>query len=121
MINVEHVSKTFKVSKRNAGFKEACRAFVRKEYQIVKALDDISFSISEGDRRNCFIYRNFYDLCCNLFFYNRRVRIHECIYRWCQRIWEISDWCIWKESITDLYIYYSLCFNTVLSCTVSTG
>lgn len=49
MIKVEHVRKTYKVSKRNAGFLPACKALFRKEYEYIHALDDISFTISDGE------------------------------------------------------------------------
>lgn len=49
MIQVDHISKTFKVSRRNAGFSEAFRALFHKEYECIKALDDISFTIQEGE------------------------------------------------------------------------
>ena len=49
MIKVEHISKTFKVSRRNAGFSEAFRALFHKQYECIKALDDISFQIEEGE------------------------------------------------------------------------
>lgn len=49
MIKVEHVSKTYKVSKRNAGFGPALKALFHKEYEYIHALDDVSFSISEGE------------------------------------------------------------------------
>ena len=49
MIQVEHISKTFKVSRRSAGFLEAFKALFHREYECVKALDDISFNIDEGE------------------------------------------------------------------------
>lgn len=49
MIEVKHINKTFKVAKRNAGFKEAARALFHKEYDYIKALEDVSFSIQEGE------------------------------------------------------------------------
>jgi ABC-2 type transport system ATP-binding protein len=49
MIEVEHISKTFKVSRRNAGFSEAFKALFHKRYECIKALDDISFTIEEGE------------------------------------------------------------------------
>ncbi|MDF2820579.1 MAG: transporter related [Clostridiales bacterium] len=49
MIKVDHISKTFKVAKRNAGFSEAVKALFNKQYEYVKALDDISFTINEGE------------------------------------------------------------------------
>lgn len=49
MIQVEHISKTFKVARRNAGFSEAFKALFHKQYECIKALDDISFTIEEGE------------------------------------------------------------------------
>lgn len=49
MIELNNISKTFKIARRNPGFKEAARAFFHKEYEYIKALDNISFKISEGE------------------------------------------------------------------------
>lgn len=49
MITMEHVCKSYKIAKRNAGFREACRAFFHREYEVVHALDDVSFSIQDGE------------------------------------------------------------------------
>lgn len=49
MIIVEHVSKTYKVSKRNAGFSSAFKALFHKEYEYIHALSDVSFTISDGE------------------------------------------------------------------------
>jgi ABC-type uncharacterized transport system ATPase subunit len=43
------ISKTYKVSRRNAGFSEAFRTLFHKQYECIKALDDISFTIGEGE------------------------------------------------------------------------
>ncbi|MDF2538565.1 MAG: transporter [Herbinix sp.] len=49
MIQVEHISKTYQVARRNAGFSEAFKALLHKQYERIKALDDISFTIGEGE------------------------------------------------------------------------
>ncbi|MDO5415916.1 MAG: ABC transporter ATP-binding protein [Lachnospiraceae bacterium] len=49
MIEVQHLCKTFRVAKRGAGFSQALKSLVRKEYEEVRALDDVSFSIREGE------------------------------------------------------------------------
>lgn len=49
MIELNNISKTFKIARRNPGFKEAAKAFFHKEYEYIKALDNISFKISEGE------------------------------------------------------------------------
>ena len=47
MIQVEHISKTFKVSRRSAGFLEAFKALFHREYECVSALDDILILMKE--------------------------------------------------------------------------
>ena len=49
MITMEHVSKSYRVAKRNAGFGEACKALFHREYETIHALQDVSFSISDGE------------------------------------------------------------------------
>lgn len=49
MIEVQHLHKNFRVAKRKAGFREACRALVHREYEIIPALNDISFTIEDGE------------------------------------------------------------------------
>ncbi len=49
MIEVKHISKTFRVAKRDAGLKNAVRSFFKRDYTEVKALKDISFTIGEGE------------------------------------------------------------------------
>lgn len=49
MITLTHVCKTYKVSKRDAGFSSACKALFHKEYEYVTALNDVSFTISDGE------------------------------------------------------------------------
>lgn len=49
MITLEHVSKTYKVSKRDAGFSSAFKALFHKEYEYIHALSDVSFTISDGE------------------------------------------------------------------------
>lgn len=49
MIEVTNITKTFQVARRSAGLKEAMKAFVHREYKEVRALDDISFSIGDGE------------------------------------------------------------------------
>lgn len=48
-IEVKHISKTFKVSKRNSGIKSALKSFFKREYVTVNAVNDISFSIEKGE------------------------------------------------------------------------
>ena len=49
MIELNNICKTFKVARRNAGFKEAAKSFFHKEYEYVRALDNITFTIPEGE------------------------------------------------------------------------
>lgn len=49
MIQVNNLKKTYKVAKRNAGMKEAMRSFFNKQYESIKALNDISFTIGDGE------------------------------------------------------------------------
>lgn len=49
MITMEHVCKSYKIAKRNAGIREACRAFFHREYEVIHALDDVNFSIQDGE------------------------------------------------------------------------
>lgn len=49
MITMEHVSKSYKVAKRDAGFMEACKSLFHRDYEIVRALSDVSFTIEDGE------------------------------------------------------------------------
>ena len=49
MITMENVCKSYKVAKRNAGFGEACKALFRREYEVIHALNKLSFTIQDGE------------------------------------------------------------------------
>ena len=49
MIEVEHLCKTFTVSRRDAGIKQAVSALFRRETEKIRALDDVSFRIEAGE------------------------------------------------------------------------
>lgn len=49
MITMDHVCKSYKIAKRNAGFGEACRALFHREYEVIHALKDVSFTIGDGE------------------------------------------------------------------------
>ncbi|MBD5545236.1 MAG: ATP-binding cassette domain-containing protein [Lachnospiraceae bacterium] len=49
MITMENVCKSYKVAKRNAGLGEACKALFHREYQVIHALSDVSFTIQDGE------------------------------------------------------------------------
>ncbi len=46
---MEHVCKSYKIAKRNAGFRAACKAFFHREYEVIHALHDVSFTIRDGE------------------------------------------------------------------------
>lgn len=48
-IEVNQISKTFRVAKKKSGLKEAFKSFFKRDYLNVKAVEDISFSIEEGE------------------------------------------------------------------------
>ncbi len=49
MIVMNAICKSYHVAKRNAGFKEACKTLFHREYQTIKALDQVSFTIQDGE------------------------------------------------------------------------
>ena len=49
MIELKNISKTFRVAKRNAGFREAAKALFHREYTLVQALQDVSFTVADGE------------------------------------------------------------------------
>lgn len=49
MITMKNVCKSYKVARRNAGFKEACKSLFHREYETIQALTDVSFTINEGE------------------------------------------------------------------------
>lgn len=49
MITMEHICKSYKIAKRNAGFKEACKALFHRETEEIRALADVSFQIDDGE------------------------------------------------------------------------
>lgn len=48
-IIVDNLRKTFKIPKRNSGLKNALKSVVHREYNVVNALEGVSFSIDEGE------------------------------------------------------------------------
>ena len=48
MIRVEHLSKTYRVARRDGGLFQALRALGRRQVHEIRALDDISFTIPDG-------------------------------------------------------------------------
>ena len=49
MIKLRNINKTFRVAKRQAGFGRAVKALFSREYEHVRALDDVSFTIGGGE------------------------------------------------------------------------
>lgn len=49
MITMEHVCKSYKVAKRNAGMKEACKSLFSRKTEKIQALSDVSFTIQDGE------------------------------------------------------------------------
>jgi ABC-2 type transport system ATP-binding protein len=48
-IEVKNVSKDFKISKRDKGFRNSVKALFHPEYQIKKAVNNVSFDIDKGE------------------------------------------------------------------------
>jgi len=49
MITLKNITKTFRISKRQAGFGRAVKALFTREYETIHALRDVSFSIADGE------------------------------------------------------------------------
>ena len=49
MIQVQHLTKTFRVARRSGGMKAAAKALFRRKYETITALNDISFTIGDGE------------------------------------------------------------------------
>ena len=49
MIQVKHLCKTYRVSRREGGLKQAIKALGRREMHEIRALDDLSFTIGDGE------------------------------------------------------------------------
>lgn len=49
MITMEHVWKSYRVAKRNSGFLEATKSFFHRRYEEIHALNDVSFTIRDGE------------------------------------------------------------------------
>jgi len=49
LIEVKNLSKTFKVFKRDPGFGEAVKSLFNRQYELVHALNNVSFNIDEGE------------------------------------------------------------------------
>ena len=49
IINVKNLCKTYKVAKRDSGFKNALKSFFKRDYRYILAVQDVSFTIREGE------------------------------------------------------------------------
>jgi ABC-2 type transport system ATP-binding protein len=49
MIKLVNINKTFRVTKRQAGFGRAVKALFSREHELVHALNDVSFTINDGE------------------------------------------------------------------------
>ena len=49
MIQVQHLCKTYRVSRRDGGLLQAVKALGKRETQQIRALDDLSFTIVDGE------------------------------------------------------------------------
>ena len=49
LIEANHLCKEFKIYKRNSGAKETIKSLFHREYDIKKAVEDISFSVERGE------------------------------------------------------------------------
>ncbi|HZL17713.1 MAG TPA: ATP-binding cassette domain-containing protein [Polyangia bacterium] len=50
MIDVRNLCKSYRVHKRVPGLAAALRSVLRRKYEVVKAVEDLSFQIAEGER-----------------------------------------------------------------------
>ena len=49
MIQLKNINKTFKIARRNSGFREAAKALFKREYTEIHALKNVSFKINGGE------------------------------------------------------------------------
>lgn len=49
IIKVKNLCKSYCVAKRNSGFKNAIKSFFKREYTIINAVTDVSFTIKKGE------------------------------------------------------------------------
>ena len=49
MIKLSGITKTYRVRKRETGMKNAVKSFFSHKYEILKALDDVSFTVNDGE------------------------------------------------------------------------
>lgn len=49
MIKLEGISKSYKIAKRQAGLRQAAKALFHREYTVIEALKEISFTVNPGE------------------------------------------------------------------------
>lgn len=49
IINVKNLCKSYKVTKRNSGFRSAMKSFFKREYDTINAVTDVSFTVKKGE------------------------------------------------------------------------
>ena len=49
MIEVKNLTKEFKISKKQKGFWGSIKGLFKREHEIKRALDNVSFTINDGD------------------------------------------------------------------------
>lgn len=49
IINVKNLSKSYRVAKRNSGFLNAIKSFFKREYKVVNAVNNVTFTIKKGE------------------------------------------------------------------------
>ena len=49
MIEFKNIRKTYRVAKRGSGFGQAVKALFSREYETIRALDDVSFRVNDGE------------------------------------------------------------------------
>lgn len=49
IINVKGLCKSYRVAKRDSGFKNALKSFFKRDYKTIKAVQDVTFTIKEGE------------------------------------------------------------------------
>ena len=49
MIKLSGITKTYRIRKRETGMKNAIKSFFSHKYELLKALDDVSFTVGDGE------------------------------------------------------------------------
>lgn len=49
MIELKNITKVYKIAQRDAGISNAFKSYIKRDYKEIRALDNISFKINEGE------------------------------------------------------------------------